>query len=240
VVSTAEEEDNYLNDFGFEEGYLDEEDEEGVENVDKVTDDMDAKVGFHMDDFSPSHVFTFQLSSSEECFFEDIILAPIQIRGAYFVSNEGNMDVNVKVSFVNKENRGNEETLFQKHGSTEDVFSVVANHKGQYKFCFSQRSSSSTKHVTFAIHVGLRKREHALKTHVTPLQEAVAGCHRTLNELVSEQNFLLARTTRHMLTQDSTEFRVAWFTIVESIFMISVTLGQVFYIRRLINNRQWV
>jgi hypothetical protein len=76
--------------------------------------------------------------------------------------------------------------------------------------------------------------------HVTPLENAVRSTSKSLQEMVAEQEFLKLRTRRHIATQDNTEWRVTWYTVFESVFMVGITLGQVFYVQRLVNNRQWV
>jgi len=226
----------------FDEEELDEQDEFGVQPGEYVEDDEEQPGKFHMDDFSPSHVFTFPLTQRENCFFEEITKSPIRMRGAYFVTSDSGMDVNVYVSKVNNIDNHAEKTLFEESGKTEGVFSIVAQNNGEYKVCFVNPSyrSSKTKRVTFAVHVGIRKKEHAKAEHITPLEGYVQEAHHALNDLVAEQAFIIKRTSRHMATQDSTEWRVAWYTVFESCIMLAVTLGQVFYVQRLINNRQWV
>jgi len=40
-----------------------------------------------------------------------------------------------------------------------------------------------------------------------------------------------------MQTQDSTSWRVVWYTVFESFFMLAVTCAQIIYVRRLIDQR---
>lgn len=86
----------------------------------------------------------------------------------------------------------------------------------------------------------LVEKGYAKAQHVTSLSSSVKDLHKTVIELEAEQLFLKQRTTRHMLTQDSTEWRVAWYTVFESVFMFVITFGQVWYVQRLINQRVWV
>jgi len=216
---------------------LEEDDEAGVQEEVYGTEDVESD--FHMDDFSPSHVFTFQLDRYEECFFEDIAEAPIRIRGAYFVVSGSSQEVDVEVALVKNANRGLEDVLIRHSGRNEGTFNTLAQTPGQYKMCF-QNPSRARKQVTFALHVGVRKREVARGHEISPLEDSIRSTHHDLKDLVSEQNFLITRIRRHMLTEDSIEFRVSFFTILESAFMLIVTLAQVFYVQRLINNRQWV
>mmetsp|Transcript_19968 Transcript_19968/g.39215 ORF Transcript_19968/g.39215 Transcript_19968/m.39215 type:complete len:299 (+) Transcript_19968:118-1014(+) len=211
----------------------DEDDEDDYEDVDDVESD------FHMDDFSPSHVFTFALERSEECFYERIESAPMKIRMAFFVASGGSQKVDVRVAKVSEGGRGREKSLHAVSGKTEGSYEGVVSEQGEYKFCFAN-PSGQRKHVTFALHVGVHKREIAKGAEITPLEEALRAAHHDLNDLVAEQNFIVTRVRRHMLTEDAIEWKVSFYTVLESAFMLGVTLGQIFYIQRLIYQRQWV
>lgn len=203
-------------------------------------DDLSMEDDFHMDDFSPSHVLTFPVpGGQDECFFERVAASQIKLRGAFFVSTGGSMDISVVITRLGLQD-GNDLELFSKPAANDGIFSVTAERAGEYSFCFDNRHSSAEKIVTFALHVGVRTPEHANQESVTPLEVSVRSMHHALEDIVAQQNFLLLRTKMHMEAQDSTEWRVAYYTVFESGFMFAVTLGQVLYVHRLINNRQWV
>jgi len=211
-------------------------------------EDEDLESGFHMDDFTPDHVLSFPVESGrEECFFSDVETVPLKLRGAYFVSGGGALDINMKVAIVRvanaNANNNVEQVLKQYAGKSENVFSLSATEKGQYSFCFNNPSSRyGEKTVTFALNVGKRQihKEHAKGEHMVRLANTLHESRRTLHELEGEAHFLQERTRRHMLIQDSTEWRVAWYTVFESLFMFAITIGQVAYVQRLINQRAWV
>ena len=213
-------------------GDLDFEDADIIEDGLFEESDSDVEDEFHTTDFAPSHVFTFEVDrGKEECFYEEIANAPIKMRGAYFVSSAAQTAVTLTVKFEDA-------VLKRLAGKSQDVFSHTAEKNGVYSFCFF--GSSATEVVTFAIHVGVKVVEHVNRDHLTPLENSVRSMHHAIRQLVAEQNFLVLRTKAHMETQDEMESRVAWYTIFETVFMASVTIGQVYYVRRLINNRQWV
>ncbi|GBG34379.1 Transmembrane emp24 domain-containing protein [Hondaea fermentalgiana] len=238
AATAAADDDEYL-DLKVAPEELDEDDEEGTEDE---YDDEDLESNFHMDDFSPSHVFTFPLERYEECFYEEITTVPIRVRMAYFVASGNSQKVNVRVAHTGRKgdaHGGQEKVLHEQTGKTEGTFSTIVREAREYKFCFSNPSGQK-KHVTFALHVGVRKREVAKGAEITPLEEAIRAAHHDLNDLVAEQNFIVSRVRRHMLTEDSIEFKVSFYTIVESTIMLGITLAQVFYVQRLINQRAWV
>ena len=198
-------------------------------------DELDELDGLHMDDFNPSHVFTFELTKDLECFYENIENIPTPIRGAYFVSHGDKMDLFVIVKHFDEHKVQTE--ILRRSSIGDGVFSFIAKVKGEYEICFGHGVG---KGITFAIHVGVRKREPVTSSHVASLQDTLNDCRHILDDLVSEQNFLLSKTSMHMETQDDIESRVAWLTILESVFILCVTLAQIYFIRRMINNRQWV
>ena len=215
-------------------------------------DDLDIEEGFHMDDFAPSHVLSFELSGRRECFYSDITAAeytrlPVKVRGSYFVdSPRGPGGMRFEFAKLNPHTMKEEKpALFASRDKEEEVFETAALQYGTHSLCFYGPSGgdSESRIITLALHVGVRRpREHARKAHMTPLENSVRSTHRTLGKVVAEQNFLKARTARHMSTQDSTEWRVMWYTVFESLFMIAVTAGQLVYVQRLVNRRaqRWV
>lgn len=96
------------------------------------------------------------------------------------------------------------------------------------------------KLIHFMFREGLKAKGYAKAQHVVSLKTTVKDIHKTVIELEAEQKFLKERTSRHMMTQDSTEWRVAWYTVFESAFMFAIAFGQVWYVQRLINQRVWV
>jgi len=114
------------------------------------------------------------------------------------------------------------------------------------------RRGAEDKVVTFALHVGRGKAGKApiTKEHILPLQRTVSELAKTLRSLQSqvgrtnpkEANAgsskssccawsgesraplagLTSRAPRHVLTQDSIEGRVNWFTLVESVAILAV------------------
>mmetsp|Transcript_14478 Transcript_14478/g.25950 ORF Transcript_14478/g.25950 Transcript_14478/m.25950 type:complete len:261 (-) Transcript_14478:122-904(-) len=218
---------------------IDDEEDVVLESDEDQADDHTAGK-FDLDDFSPSHVLTFNIAGKEDCFYEDISQkVPILLRGAYFVSSEAGMDVSVKVSqIVGTGAQPKENVLFSDYSKSEGTFSITAKEAGTYKICF--QSAKPGKRVTFALHVGNRKREQAKMHDVAPMEAVVRDCHTTLRNLVSEQNFLINAVHRQMITQDSTESNIGIYTIIESTVMLAVTVAQIYYIQRLINNKQWV
>ena len=182
--------------------------------------DGDLVDDFHTSDFEPSHVFTFEISKSrEECFYESIE-SPIKIRGAYFVSSADSGTISLEVK---RENTPIKSVSRQ----SQAVFSINADKAGTYSFCFYATAPSET--VTFAIHVGVRVVEHVRRDHLTPLESSIRSMHRATGQLIGEQNFLVIRTKAHMETQDAMESRVAWYTLLETLFMGAVTACQVYY-----------
>ena len=201
---------------------------------------------FHMDDFHPSHVLSFVLEPAEQsCFFEDITKTrfeskkAIKVRGAYFTAS-GGADLAIDFQVQRQPNKPNAKpvTYFQETNKDEANFALKADQFGLYSFCFTNRNTIE-KTVTFAIHVGSKVKK-ILPKHISPLEASTRQLAHTLADMRAEAKFLHLRIQRHIKTQDSIDWRVANYTIVESLILIGVTVAQVYYIKRLVNRRQWV
>lgn len=201
---------------------------------------------FHMDDFTPSHVYTFAVKyRQEECFFVDINFLPSVIRLAYFVSSGGSLNINFRCRYHSLDS-AKPEILKAVADQSEFVVNLRLRNKGQHSFCFkNDERNSQQKLLTFAINLDAnnehaKRKLHARDSHFTSLSENTRELRTILKQLEAEQTFLKDRTTRHLMTQDSTEWRVTYYTIFESVFIILVAVVQVAYVQRLINQRRWV
>ncbi|KAH9257727.1 hypothetical protein BASA81_004185 [Batrachochytrium salamandrivorans] len=150
------------------------------------------------------------------------------------------------------EDDGSEWLLDQEvENKDNDKFEIVAKTLGVYSFCFENPypNEDESKVLTFSIDVepasttkhgssgnGAAKAEHII--HIT---ETTRDLESTIESLQTELEVILLRFSAQAESQDFTEQRVTVFTAVETLVLLVVTLGQVYYVRRLVNgNRLWV
>ena len=195
---------------------------------------MDMEEEFHAHDFAPSHVMTFGVTAGVPvCFYDDIAAAsastPVKVRGAFFVSSGGSETILCKVTGPD------DAVLYSRDETNEGIFALRTERAGTHEFCF--RSDSGDKQVTFALHVGIKSSALAEQSHLAPISESVRRMEAMLARAQGSQNYMSHRVHQHLAVQEDTSRRVAWYTSVENVILVAVTLGQVYYIRSICSTR---
>lgn len=131
--------------------------------------------------------------------------------------------------------------------------SFLAQRGGVYGFCFDNRMARWTaKVVTFDLDISdpndplARAEKEAIearstawltgsdidpKMAVTLMRAAVNRIHAKLGQVEGDQMFHLQREKRHRGTIESTNSRVQWYTVVESIIVVAVAVTQIFLVQ---------
>ncbi|KAF3785697.1 Transmembrane emp24 domain-containing protein p24beta3 [Nymphaea thermarum] len=119
-------------------------------------------------------------------------------------------------------------------GTSGNKFQLKAPRSGMYKFCF-HNPYSTPETVSFHIHIGHIPNEHDLAKdeHFDPVNVKIAELREALESVTAEQKYLKARDSRHRHTNESTRRRLFAYTIAEYLALVSASVLQVFYIRRL-------
>ena len=207
------------------------------------------------DHFLPEDMLSIELLREQKCFFQDVSQVPVEIKGAWFVSTSGSTTVEVTVKRINPNSEksngeASELVLFQDVSDDSGGFTVDGSEIATYAFCFHSVDPSSEKILTFSVDVSSKvlqqSKSSALKDdenkhHIYPLQGSASRLLQTMRSLHQELEVVLLRFERHMATQDVVEGRVDFFTFLETSAILIVTLGQIYYVRRLVNrSKQWV
>lgn len=130
-----------------------------------------------------------------------------------------------------------------------DKFELMAKTPGVYSFCFENPypNEDESKVLTFSIDVELASASAgggsgaAKAEHIIHITETTRDLESTIESLQTELEVILLRFSAQAESQDFAEQRVAVFTAGKTLVLLVVTLGQVYYVRRLVNgNRLWV
>eukprot|EP01017_Pseudomicrothorax_dubius_P038836 TRINITY_DN587_c0_g2_i1.p1 TRINITY_DN587_c0_g2~~TRINITY_DN587_c0_g2_i1.p1 ORF type:complete len:291 (+),score=100.22 TRINITY_DN587_c0_g2_i1:177-1049(+) len=187
----------------------------------------------HMSDFTPSDMVTFELpGNEEEVFYEKIDTVPSRIRGAYFVSSSENSDID----FVITDPKGDD--VFEKLGKKESIFYFNTTKKGVYQFKFSNQKFFETKQVTFALHASNNTNTPVKSADIDPLNERLYKITQSIGDIHVETKFSYKRAETHLATIKGTHARVFLFTILESLGIIVTSLWQIYYIKKLLDNKR--
>jgi len=187
----------------------------------------------HMADFVPADMITFEVVPRfTEILYEDVKVLPSRIRGAYFVSSSQNADIDFTILDPKKK------TIFRRNGKKEGIFYFDAGSTGQYTFIFNNRKWMETKQVTLALHCGNSTEEFLSSKDLSPMETQIQGADKLLREIQAETRFAYKRQETHYRTTKSNHNKVFYIAIVECLAILGTTAWQVFYIKRLLDNRR--
>jgi len=107
--------------------------------------------------------------------------------------------------------------------------SITAKKHGRHEYCFSNLMSSvSDKVVSFNVHGVIYVGEDDI---VAPVEREIRALANDLKSVRDEQEYILVRERRHRNTAESTNSRVKWWSIVQSIVLFLVVAWQVYYLK---------
>ena len=115
---------------------------------------------------------------------------------------------------------------------------------GTYQICWNNEMARWTaKVVQFDIQVGEQKQtkdDLLTKDTLTPMDQSVERLTSALDQIQKDQQYLRVREQAHRDTAESTNARVLWYSVVESVILISISLGQVYYLRKFFETKRTV
>jgi len=187
----------------------------------------------HMKDFVPADMMTFDLPArSEEEFFETIDVIPSKVRGAWFIASGEKPDVELTI----KDPFG--ESLIHQKNKKEDIFYFDAKSKGTFSFKFKNNKMLRNHVITFALHCGNSTEELLLSEHLSPLEEEIMGVQKSVKDFQVDQQFAALRQESHYKTLSGANSNVLWMSLVECIGVVGVTAWQLYYVKKLLDNRR--
>lgn len=172
--------------------------------------------------FVSCHLITIE-PNQEECFHEKLQKGT-KIKFTFEVLDGGSLDVDLSIKDPNNYVIHSEE----RHSSGK--YTIEANQNGRHTYCFGNKMSSfAIKIVMFNVEFTDAKiesdQEHdRLNDMVTELTGMVTG-------LKHEMEFLAARDTLHRRISEHINSRVGFWTIFETVLLLAVTVGQLYYIK---------
>jgi hypothetical protein len=182
--------------------------------------------------FSPEQMMTVDLPAGADCeFFEKIEVVPGKIQGAWFLASENAENID----FFVKDPSGR--VLFKKLNNKEAVFDVEVKVLGVYSLVFLNRKIMGTQPITFTFSTdsseGLLKGEH-----LTPVEEKILKVDRAVKDFQVDNQFAQLRQETHFQTVSSANRNVFWLSLAESLGVLAVTAWQIYYIKKLLDNRR--
>jgi len=121
-------------------------------------------------------------------------------------------------------------TVLGKHikQSTGQV-AITVEKDGRHEYCFSnQMSAIADKMVSFNVHGVIYVSGNDV---VEPIEREIRKFAAGLGSVKDEQEYMMIRERTHRNTAESTNSRVKWWSILQSIVLFSVVGWQVWYLK---------
>lgn len=162
----------------------------------------------------------------EECFYEKAESG--NTLGLMFeVAEGGFLDIDVTISSPG----GQKLHTVEKESSGK--FNFNAKENGVYSFCFSNKMSTMTpKIVMFNIDKTESLNRDDDEEHHSKLEDMTQELSVAMTGVKHEQEYMEVRERIHRAINDNTNSRVVLWAFFESLVLVAMTLGQVYYLKR--------
>ncbi|CAD8151670.1 unnamed protein product [Paramecium pentaurelia] len=180
-------------------------------------------------DFIPDDIITFSLTANQEDVLLENITEPTLIKGAYQVNHHKDV-----IDFSVKTPAG--KTIYSKMATNKGNFTVQANEIGLYSIIFNNKKKTNQL-LTYAVDVVKDKEDKIKSTDIDPLELDIDYIHNGLSELYYDHKFQQIRYESSTQQVKEANKKIYIFTVIETIFIVLVTIWQIWYIKRLYNKR---
>lgn len=179
---------------------------------------------------------------SEECFYQDL-KAQAVFEMDFEVIRGGLLDIEAVITAPNGDIVFRKLAFFNSPSDEENEAEGMVKFScpitGLYSICFNNRMSRWTpKVVSFALRSEVKKTESevAKLEHLGPVVDSVISISEKIEEIEKLQHHLRVRETVHMDVQRSTNSRVLWYALAESVILIAVSGAQLYFVRSWFSN----
>lgn len=173
----------------------------------------------------------------EECFFE-IVTAGTKLGLTFEVAEGGFLDIDVKISGPDQKK------IYTGERESNGKYTFAAHIEGVYTFCFGNQMSTMTpKVVMFNIDVGSAPsdiNEGDPNEEHSKLEQMISELNVAMTGVKHEQDYMEVRERIHRAVNDNTNSRVVLWAFFESLVLVSMTLGQIYYLKRFFEVRRVV
>ncbi|EJU06445.1 supernatant protein factor C-terminal domain-containing protein [Dacryopinax primogenitus] len=161
-------------------------------------------------------------ASTKACFFEDLHVQD-QMTVTYQVGQGGSLDIdfwladpdNIPISKHHKQSTGTAKTTAQKDG--------------RYTYCFSnEMSSMSDKLISFNVHGVIYIADDGT---MAPIEKEIRDLASGLQGVKDEQEYIVIRERVHRNTAESTNTRVKWWSVAQTIMLFLICGFQIYYLK---------
>ncbi|XP_014278646.1 transmembrane emp24 domain-containing protein 2 [Halyomorpha halys] len=184
--------------------------------------------------FSTAYFVTVD-AHSEECFFEKVEQGT-KLGLMFEISEGGFLDIDVKIIGPD------DSIIHQGLRETSGKYTFSAHASGVYTYCFSNQMSTMTpKVVMFNMEVGeAPSSENKNDADHNKMEQMIKDLSAALTGVKHEQEYMSVRDRIHHGINEATNSRVVTWSIFEAVVLITMTVGQVYYLKRFFEVRRVV
>jgi len=172
----------------------------------------------------------------EECFHEKVT-SGTKLGLTFEVAEGGFLDVDVKITGPDSK------SIYSGERESNGKYTFAAHIDGTYTFCLGNKMSTMTpKVVMFNIEVGNAPsdiKEDTTEEH-SKLEQMISELNVAMTGVKHEQDYMEVRERIHRAVNDNTNSRVVLWAFFESLVLVSMTLGQIYYLKRFFEVRRVV
>jgi len=167
--------------------------------------------------------------NDEDCYFEDLQKGE-KMYVSFSVQSGGYLDIDIRVYGPDLR------VVYEAERQRDGNFQFKATATGSHKVCFGNTMSMvSGKTLSFNTYTGrsLLPLDAAKQSALSPLESEVMGVSEKVYSVHDVAVYLKFREVRHTQTLESTKSRVMWFSLLELMALLAVSVFNILYLRQL-------
>ncbi|KAM6499364.1 emp24/gp25L/p24 family/GOLD domain containing protein [Amanita muscaria] len=171
-------------------------------------------------------------ANERQCFYADVDKAGEKIGFYFAVQSGGSFDIDFEVRDPK------EIIILDGQRERQGDYVLTANTVGEYAFCFENDMSTLTeKLVDFDIMVESEPRREPpakpgqIAEHTSALEESVFRLNSLLLNIKRMQNYFHTRENRGFSIVKSTQNRLFWYALLESLAIVTMAITQVYVLQ---------
>ncbi|VDK54831.1 unnamed protein product [Anisakis simplex] len=177
-------------------------------------------------------------ANEEQCFF-DRVTSGTKMGLMFEVAEGGFLDIDVKITGPDAKE------IYKGERESSGKYTFAAHMDGDYTYCFSNQMSTMTpKVVMFSMQVAEPGQDvggaQDAAEEGKKLEEMIRELSTALTSVKHEQEYMEVRERVHRSINENTNSRVVLWAVFEALVLVSMTVGQIFYLKRFFEVRRVV